>query len=226
MSNDNHHQRNRRVLPQAQQATCTPWQPPAISPRGRGLHTLAAELQAKYDEAAAKGYEAGLDQAREQAQAELERQRVAFERVMDLLCQPLANVDPEVEHAVAKLALEVGVQLYQAELQQNPEQISLLVTEALKLVSDAETKLTVHLNEADYELVIETLAHLWESGRVTPRADPGITAGGCVVKGAFSAADATCETRLSAIRDVVLSGLPQLESQPLEDKNDAPRAET
>lgn len=211
MSDDAHSARNRRVLPPAQDSTCTPWQPPAISPRGRGLHTVAAELQAKHDEAAARGYEAGIAKAKQEVQDELARQRVAFERVMDLLCQPLANVDPEVEHAVAKLALEIGQQLFQAELERRPEHVADLVTSALGMVSDAETRLTLHLSSEDYALVKDSLAHLWEDGRVTPQPDPSMTAGGCLVKGAFSAADATCETRMAAIRDVVLSGLPQLE---------------
>lgn len=223
LSDDAHSDRSRRVLPPVQDASCTPWQPPAINSRGRGLHTVAAELQAKHEQAEARGYEEGLARARQEIQEELARQRAAFERVMDLLCQPLANVDPEVEHAVANLSLEIGQQLFQHELNTRPETIAGLVTAALALVSDTETKLTLHLNPEDYALVKDSLAHLWEDGRVSPQADPELTPGGCLVRGAFSAADATCETRMAAIRDIVLSGLPQLEKVQVEE--DAPGSE-
>lgn len=148
--------------------------------------------QAGYAAGRETGYQEGFSAGQQAAMLEAERLRT----LADNLQQALATLDQEIAETVLDLALEVARQVVRTTLREQPESLLPVIREAIALLPLHHGGITLQLNPSDAALIREHLpspaAHqpAWHVAE-----DPGIEAGGCLVRAGNSEIDATVATR-------------------------------
>jgi flagellar assembly protein FliH len=150
----------------------------------------------------ARGYEAGLARAQSEIAPRLEDLSARVRRldsVLQLLAQPLAALDEQVEKQLFELAVAVGKQLARRELSADPAQILAVLRECLGQLPLAAREVRVHLHPDDAAVVRERLAAPSEERAWTLIEDPTLSRGGCLVRSDNSQIDARFESRVNAV---------------------------
>ncbi|MEQ1579609.1 MAG: flagellar assembly protein FliH [Steroidobacteraceae bacterium] len=175
---------------------------PSIHRRNRLSVGELEELErAAWEEAFAEGKEAGLAAARmdiETRRAELERQASRLNSILDLLAQPLKQLDSEMERQLVMLAFTLAKQLVRRELKADPSQVIGIVRDTVALLPIAARNVRVHLHPEDAGLLREKLAETTADRAWSIVEDPVQSRGGCRVTTENSQIDARLETRLGA----------------------------
>lgn len=149
-----------------------------------------------------RGYEAGLARAQSEIAPRLEDLNARVRRldaVLQLLAQPLAALDEQVEKQLFELAVAVGKQLARRELSADPAQILAVLRECLSQLPLAAREVRVHLHPDDAAVVRERLAAPGEERAWTLIEDPTLARGGCLVRSDNSQIDARFESRVNAV---------------------------
>ena len=189
---------------------CEPWQAPhfvhgeagRLESQGEPAMLTREQQQAiqqqAYDEAYARGYQAGL--------SDIQQRATQIGAILDAMQAPLAQLDKAVVDELVQLCMAVVRQMVRRELKISPGEIIAVVRESLHLlpVSSGEVKLELHPEDA--QLVRDAL--------VTPGTEPGwqiiedpvLSRGGCRVVTSTSRIDATVENRLNAAIAAVMGG--------------------
>jgi flagellar assembly protein FliH len=185
------------------------WDLPAVTGKpvqGRRQGKTVVELenveQRAYEEAYAKGREAGLAAAKAETQtaiALLHAQSARFEKIMAALAQPLQDVDAQVEKDLLDLALTVARQLVRRELRIDPAQVIAIIRETVALLPAAARDVRVHLHPEDAGVVRERLAAPAAERAWSIVEDPVMTRGGCRVTTDTALIDARLETRINSV---------------------------
>lgn len=180
------------------------WNPPSVSgPRAnrRNKPTLA-ELEdverAAWDEAYAKGLEAGRKAGEQEARKRME-QVTSIEAILNALAKPLQQLDREVETQLVSLAFAVAKQVVRRELRIDPAQVIAVVRDTVGLLPLAQRNVRVHLHPEDARLIRERLAEPQSERAWSIIEDPVMSRGGCRVTTDTSQIDARLETRLAAV---------------------------
>ena len=183
------------------------WALPAVE--GPSIHRRArpsvAELEelerTAWEEAFAQGKEAGLAAARleiETLRADLVQHARSFQSILDLLAQPLKQLDAEIERQLVTLAFTLAKQLVRRELKADPGQVIAIVRDAVALLPAAARDVRVHLHPEDARLLRERLADATAERAWSIVEDQVTGRGGCRVTTENSQIDARLETRLGA----------------------------
>ncbi len=154
------------------------------------------------EEAAARGYQAGLEKAQSEMQgrlAALDARLRQIDSILQLLAQPLQQLDAEVESELTQLALAVGKQLARRELKIDPAQVIAIIRESLAQLPVAAREVRVHLHPEDAATVREKLAAPTTERAWTLVEDPTLSRGGCLVRSETSQIDARLEARVHAV---------------------------
>ena len=167
------------------------WDMPAVNGRtvqarrpGRTVSELEEVERRAYEEAFAKGREAGLASARaetQQALAQLNAQVQRLESALAALSRPLDQVNAEVEQQLLNLTLTVARQLVRRELRIDPAQVIAIIRETVGLLPAAARDVRVHMHPEDAAVVRERLATPAADRAWTIIEDPVMTRGGCRV---------------------------------------------
>lgn len=190
------------------------WTLPSVQGRVAGARReriTADELdgiaRAAWEEGHARGLADGLAAAAAETQrrnAALDQRIAQLDGVMASLARPLAELDTQVEHQLAQLALTVARHLVRRELRIDPTQVIGILRQAVSLLPSAARDVRVHLHPEDASLVAEKLA-VPAGGRAwTLVEDPVLSRGGCRVTAENSQIDARLETRINAALVAVL----------------------
>ncbi len=181
---------------------------PSIHRRGNlTVGELEALERAAWQEAFTQGKEAGLAAARvetETRRKNLELQAARLASILDLLAQPLKQVDAEIEKQLVTLAFTVARQLVRRELKADPTQVIAVVRDTVALLPLAARNVRVHLHPEDAALLREKLATPSADRAWTLVEDPVQSRGGCRVTTENSQIDARLETRLGAALSALL----------------------
>jgi flagellar assembly protein FliH len=159
-------------------------------------------LRQALQESEARGYQAGLAKAQAESQISLDAMaaRVAqLDSILQLLGQPLQQLDAEVEKELLHLTLAVGKQLARRELRIDPTQVIGIIRESLALLPAAARDVRIHLHPKDAKIVRERLAEPGKDRAWTIVEDPTLTRGGCMVRTENSQVDVRIESRVSAV---------------------------
>ena len=185
------------------------WDLPAVSGRsiqarrpGKTVSEIEDVERRAYEEAFAKGREAGLAAAKVESDKQLKALKTQVERMeaaIGQLAQPLAQVDAEVEQQLLTLALTIARQLVRRELKADPAQVIAIVRETVALLPAAARDVRVHLHPEDAAVVRERLAAPTADRAWTMVEDPVMTRGGCKVTTDTAVIDARVETRLNEV---------------------------
>lgn len=178
---------------------------------GKTVSELEEVERRAYEEAFAKGREAGLAAGRaagkaeyDQAVAKANAQAAQLEKVLNSLARPLEDIDEQVETELVNLALTVARQLVRRELRIDPSQVIAIVREAVGLLPASARDVRVHLHPEDAAVVRERLAAPAGERAWTIVEDPVTTRGGCRVTTDTALIDARVETRLNEVIAAIL----------------------
>lgn len=169
--------------------------------KGSAPNTVEVLRQALQD-AEARGYQDGLAKAQAETQgalAGLAARVKQLDSILQLLSQPLAQLDAEVEKELLHLTLTVGKQLARRELRVDPAQVIGIIRESLSQLPTSAREVRVHLHPDDAATVRERLAPPTNERAWTVVEDPTLTRGGCVVRTETSQIDVRLESRVSAV---------------------------
>jgi flagellar assembly protein FliH len=181
---------------------------PSIHRRAKLTVGELEELErSAWQEAFTQGKEAGLAAARveiETRRKNLEQQATRLAAILDLLAQPLKQVDTEIEKQLVTLAFTVAKHLVRRELKADPTQVIAVVRDTVALLPIAARDVRVHLHPEDAALLREKLATPSADRAWTLIEDPVQSRGGCRVTTENSQIDARLETRLGAALSALL----------------------
>lgn len=159
-------------------------------------------LREALQESTARGYQAGLAQAQAESQASLDLLATRVQQldsILQLLGQPLAKLDADIEKELLHLTLTVGKQLARRELRIDPTQVIGIIRESLSQLPAAARDVRIHLHPEDAATVRERLAEPANERAWTVVEDPTMTRGGCVVRTETSQIDVRLESRINAV---------------------------
>lgn len=159
-------------------------------------------LKQALQEGEARGYQEGLAKAQTQNQAVLDilvARVQQLDSILQLLGQPLAQLDAEVEKELLHLTLAVGKQLARRELRVDPTQVIGIIRESLSQLPAAARDVRIHLHPEDAATVRERLAEPTNERAWAIAEDPTLTRGGCVVRTETSQIDVRLESRINAV---------------------------
>ncbi len=145
-----------------------------------------------YDEARQAGFKKGLEDALLRAKN--------FQSALNFLQHPLRELDKQVEHQLADLAIALAKQLLKNESALDSQHIQSLVTEAIEYLPVNSRGIRVRLNPQDIALLnqsdIDTEKQSW---KCVP--DNAVSAGGCIIESDTSHVDSSVETRVQQLVD-------------------------
>ncbi|HEU4653551.1 MAG TPA: flagellar assembly protein FliH [Steroidobacteraceae bacterium] len=183
------------------------WDLPTVNGRsvqGRRPGKTVSELEEverrAYEEAFAKGREAGLAAAKAETQGaltQLQSQVQRLEATLASLSKPLDQVNTEVEQQLMNLTLTIARHLVRRELRIDPAQVIAIIRETVALLPAAARDVRVHMHPDDAAVVRERLATPTADRAWTIIEDPVMTRGGCRVTTETALIDARVETRLN-----------------------------
>ncbi len=159
-------------------------------------------LRQALQESEARGYEAGLAKARAESQVSLDalNARVTqLDSILQLLGQPLQQLDGEVEKELLHLTLAVGKQLARRELRVDPAQVIGIIRESLAQLPASARDVRIHLHPEDAVTVRERLAEPTKERAWTIFEDPTLSRGGCIVRTETSQIDVRLDSRINAV---------------------------
>ena len=159
-------------------------------------------LRQALQESEARGYQAGLAKAQAESQVSLDtlNARVAqLDSILQLLGQPLQQLDGEVEKELLHLTLAVGKQLARRELRVDPTQVIGIIRESLAQLPASAREVRIHLHPEDAVTVRERLAEPTKERAWTIVEDPTLSRGGCMVRTENSQIDVRLDSRINAI---------------------------
>jgi flagellar assembly protein FliH len=159
-------------------------------------------LRQALQESEARGYQAGLAKAQAESQSLLDTlaARVQqFDSILQLLGQPLAQLDADIEKELLHLTLAVGKQLARRELRIDPTQVIGIIRESLSQLPASARDVRIHLHPEDAATVRERLAEPTNERAWTVVEDPTLTRGGCMVRTETSQIDVRLESRVNAV---------------------------
>jgi flagellar assembly protein FliH len=179
---------------------------PIVGRAGEGRKSEASQtvdlLRQALKEAEARGYQEGAAKAQAEARSALDTLTARIQQldsILQLLAQPLAQLDAGVEKELLHLSLTVGKQLARRELRLDPAQVIGIIRESLAQLPASARDVRVHLHPDDAATVRERLAEPTNERAWKVVEDPTLSRGGCVVRTETSQIDARFESRVSAV---------------------------
>ena len=167
------------------------------------LEKAKAEAEELKISAQHQGYQDGINQAEQQAEAIRRQAR----EVLAQAEQARADTIDALEDEITALAVEIAEKVLTAQLTINPETVMQVAAEAVQMVRDRE-RITIYVNPADQPIYTAKKAELEEilSQRavLTIIADETIKPGGCLVDTDEGLVDATVDARWQEVLQAVL----------------------
>ena len=148
----------------------------------------------------AVGYEEGLLQGQDEIKARVE----VLEEMGKQLRAPLDAIDDEVMQSVAALAGAMAKHIVRTHLSVDPQEIMSVVRDAVEHLPLSDRRVTICLNPDDLSFVQSNFDQQDAAPPWTLQADTAVSRGGCLATTDISTVDATLETRITQIENVML----------------------
>ena len=176
----------------------------------------AAEWQARVTAARQSGYQDGY----RDGLVALENFKQAFAQqatsqigtLLDAFDEQLAALDGEMSQALARTAVLLAQQVLRCELQQRPELVAQVASEAVNAVMLSARHISVHVHPQDLHLVAEGAEEALAARGARLQADATLERGGVLVQSDVGAVDARIAARWEQAAAALGSQLP-LQSQ-------------
>ena len=157
-----------------------------------------------YNEAFALGQKEGYDQKIQEFNSKIS----SLQSIIEVLSEPLKDIDEDVVNQLAELSMVVAKQVVRRELHTEQGEIVGIVREAMTALPASTRKINLHIHPDDSE-IIRTAFSLGVTDdsdelRWKLTEDPIITRGGCKISSENSRIDATVEARLNRVISTLL----------------------
>ncbi len=184
------------------------WQLPRVD--GPRVSSTAKELESIQEKAYNEGFALGQKEGFEQKKSELERNAASLRSIIEILTDPLKELDNEVVNQLTQLSMTVAKQVIRRELHTEEGEIVGIVREAMTALPASSRKIILNIHPDDAELVRNAFSLNDETESEALRwkliEDPMLTRGGCKISSENSSIDATVEGRLNRIISTLLGG--------------------
>lgn len=172
--------------------------------------STAKELESIQQQAYNEGFESGQKKGFEQKKHELEQQLASLRSIIELLAEPLKELDDDVVSQLAHLSMTVAKQVVRRELHTEEGEIVGIVREAMTALPASTRKIILNIHPDDGDIIRSAFSLGDETDSEDMRwklvEDPIITRGGCIISSENSRIDATVEGRLNRIISTLLGG--------------------
>ncbi len=183
------------------------WQLPRVN-GARIFSSAADELDDIQKKAYDEGFSLGQKEGYEQKVHEIENNAASLFSIIELLAEPLKNIDDDIVNQLAQLSMSVAKQVIRRELHTEEGEIVGIVREAMNALPASTRKITLNIHPDDAELICNafSLGDETESDELRWKVveDPIISRGGCKISSENSTIDATVEGRLNRIINTLL----------------------
>lgn len=169
--------------------------------------TLEDDLDALRSQAHDKGYAAGVEAGRLEAEESCSR----VKQLAESFANTLDNLDFRLADMVLELALDVARQVVAGELAARPERILDVVNLALKQMAESTREARLLMNPEDATLVRPRLEQVLDKNRLRIVEDARIVRGGCLIETSQGDLDATLQARWRQVVQVLGSNRNWLE---------------
>jgi len=168
----------------------------------------AEELESIQKQAYEEGFAQGLKNGTEHKKQEIEQSIESLRSIIELLTEPLKEVDDVVVNQLAQLSMSVAKQVVRRELHTSEGEIVGIVREAMSALPASTREIVLNIHPDDAELVRNafSLGEETESEELFWKIieDPMLSRGGCKITSENSTIDATVEGRLNRIINTLL----------------------
>ena len=186
------------------------WELPRVSGPVVSSKVTAEELESIQKQAYNEGFALGQREGLQHKKQELEENAASLRSILELLTEPLKELDDDVVNQLAQLSMTVARQVVRRELHTDEGEIVGIVREAMSALPASTRKITLHIHPDDSELIRNafSLGNEDESDELRWKVieDPMISRGGCKISSKNSRIDATVEGRLNRIINTLLGG--------------------
>lgn len=184
------------------------WKLPRVN--GPTVSSTAKELESIQKQAYDEGFALGQKEGFEQKKSELEKHSLSLRSIIEILSEPLKELDDDVVNQLAQLSMTVAKQVVRRELHTEEGEIVGIVREAMTALPASTRKIILNIHPDDAELVRNAFSLNDEKESEELRwkviEDPMLTRGGCKISSENSSIDATVEGRLNRIISTLLGG--------------------
>ncbi|MCK4864705.1 MAG: flagellar assembly protein FliH [Gammaproteobacteria bacterium] len=189
------------------------WELPRVSGPVVSSKVTAEELESIQKQAYNEGFAFGQKEGLHHKKQELEESAASLHSIMELLTEPLKDIDDDVVTQLVQLSMTVAKQVIRRELHTDEGEIVGIVREAMNALPASTRNITLNIHPDDSELVRNafSLSDKVESDELRWKVieDPMISRGGCKISSENSSIDATVEGRLNRIINTLLGGEPE-----------------
>ncbi len=166
----------------------------------RNLVSRAREEAASIREAASKeGYQAGLEQAREDV--------LALKNAIGIFLNSNQEVYEQIAPEILSVSVEIAKKIIKKEVSESPEVLVNTVIEVLKGLSKEEAKVMLRVNPVQVDILRQSVPEILNltglDAKLSVLADESISEGGCLVTTTNGVVDATIETQLSVVSEAL-----------------------
>lgn len=186
------------------------WELPLVSDPVEKAPVTAEELESIQKQAYNEGFALGEKEGLEQKKNELDTKIASLTSIIEVLAEPLNELDDEVVEQLAKLSMTVAKQVVRRELHTEQGEIIGIVREAMSALPASTRKIILNIHPDDAEIIRTSfsLGQEDESDELRWKLveDPIVTQGGCIISSENSRVDATVEARLNRVINTLLGG--------------------
>jgi len=183
------------------------WELPLVSGNVVSATPTAEELVSIQKEAYNEGFELGRKEGLQHKKQEIEDYITSLRSIIQLMSEPLKDLDNEVVSQMAQLSITVAKQVVRRELHTDEGEIVGIVREAMSALPVSTRKIILNIHPDDSELIRNAFS-LGEDDSDELRwkitEDPMISRGGCKISSENSTIDATVESRLNRTINTLL----------------------
>ena len=163
----------------------------------------AKSLEEVAERARQKGYAEGLAQGQAEARKQGEETANELAALWHSMQRPIANQDSEVSEHLLGLVIAISRLIVRKELTTDQMMIKAVLNEALELLGQAESPITITVNPSDKALVETLLDEKRLAAELVP--DATVLRGGCLVTRGHAVVDATLDARIQAVIEQIAS---------------------
>lgn len=186
------------------------WELPLVNDPAKQVPVTAEALENIQKQAYNEGFALGQKDGYEKTKHELDSKIASFSSIIEMLTEPLNELDDEIIEQLAQLSMSVAKQVIRRELHAEQGEIVGIVREAMSALPASTRKITLNIHPEDAELIRTSfsLGEEEESDELRWRVieDPMISRGGCKITSKNSSIDATVEGRLNRLISTLLGG--------------------
>ena len=186
------------------------WELPTVRDRAEKATVTAAELESIQKQAYNEGFSLGQKEGFEKTKNEIDRKVESLASIIEMLTEPLNEIDDEIVEQLAQLSMSVAKQVIRRELHTDQGEIVGIVREAMSALPASTRKITLNIHPEDTELIRTSFSLGQDDDSDELRwkviEDPMISRGGCKISSENSSIDATVESRLNRVISTLLGG--------------------